>query len=225
MQSAALPLYHVVRPAPPSEGRLSPLLILLHGVGSNEADLYGLTPYLDERFFVISARAPITLGPNAFAWYHVDLLPDRMIINAAEEKATRAQLVHFINEAVKAYPVDPKQVYLMGFSQGAIMSYGLMLTQPEKLAGVVAMSGRLLDEVRSEATEGDGLKDFPILIVHGLHDPVIPIKYAREAKEYLTKLPLRLTYYEYDMAHHVSQQSLDAIRAWLGDRLAENTRA
>src|SRR5689334_12217766 len=135
MDSAKLSLTHLVRPSK-QEGTKPPLLILLHGVGSNEHDLFGLSPYLDERFVVVSARAPITLMPGGYGWYHIEFQPDRMIINAEEEQASRKMLAGFIDEAVGAYHCDQKRVYLMGFSQGSIMSYGLMLSVPKKIAGV-----------------------------------------------------------------------------------------
>ena len=60
-----------------------PLLLLLHGVGSNEDDLFGLAPYLDERFLIISVRAPNTLGPGSYAWFDVDFTPQGPVIDPA----------------------------------------------------------------------------------------------------------------------------------------------
>ncbi len=69
-------LHHVMRrPETPSEN--PPLLILLHGVGSHELDLFSLAPYLDKRFLVLSARAPNTMGPNSYAWFPVEIYPDK----------------------------------------------------------------------------------------------------------------------------------------------------
>jgi len=220
MIPAKLSLHHVIRPAQDGNGK-PPMIILLHGVGSNENDLFGLSPYLDKRFLVISARGPVTVMPGGYGWYHVDFLPGRMEINAAEEAESRQTLIGFIDEAVTAYGADPQQVYLMGFSQGAIMSYGIMLTAPSKIAGVIAMSGRLLDEARP-TQKPQGLEGFLIIVAHGEYDNVIPIRYAREAKEYLQTLPVAMTYHEYPMAHEVSEQSLRDIVAWLAMRLGSH---
>ena len=217
MKTESLSLTHLVRPGKEG-GNQPPLLILLHGVGSNEHDLFGLSPYLDERFVVVSARAPITLMPGGYGWYHIEFQPGKMIINAEEEASSRKALIGFIDEAVAAYACDPKRVYLMGFSQGSIMSYGLMLSVPQKIAGVVAQSGRLLNEVRPEKIP-DGLDGFPIMVTHGVSDNVIPIEYARDAKVYLEGLPVKLTYREYPMAHTISEESLRDVIGWLGDRL------
>lgn len=217
MNGAKLSLHHIIRPAKGLEQK-PPLLILLHGVGSHEGDLFGLTPYLDERFFVVSARGPVTLMPGGYGWYHVEFKPDRMLIDAAEEAQSRQTLINFIDEAATAYDGDPHRIYLMGFSQGAIMSYGIMLTAPHKIAGVVAMSGRLLDEARPTQTP-QGLDGFPIIVTHGEHDNVIPVRFAREARAYLETLPVALTYHEYPMAHQISEQSLTDVITWLAHQL------
>jgi len=146
-----------------------------------------------------------------------------MVINAAEEAQSRQMLIKFIDEAVNAYDTDPKRAYLMGFSQGAIMSYGIMLTEPQKIAGVVAMSGRLLDEVRPSQAP-PGLDGFPIIIAHGEYDNVIPVRFAREAKAYLATLPVAMTYHEYPMAHQISEQSLADVIKWLAQQLDDKRR-
>jgi phospholipase/carboxylesterase len=217
MNPAKLSLHHIIRPTQGLDQQ-PPLLILLHGIGSHEGDLFSLTPYLDERFFIVSARGPITLMPGGYGWYHVEFLPDGMLINAAEEAQSRQTLINFIDEVVTAYDGDPQRIYLMGFSQGAIMSYGIMLTAPQKIAGVVAMSGRLLDEARP-AQAPPGLEGFPIIVAHGAYDNVIPVRFAREARAYLETLPVALTYHEYPMAHQISEQSLSDINQWLAERL------
>ena len=125
-----LSLTHIVRqPAVPSEGR-PPLLILLHGVGSNEQDLMGLAPSLDGRFLIVSARAPISLSQGAYAWFHIQFTPNGIVIRPEEAEASRLQLLKFVDEVVEAYQADPARVFLMGFSQGSIMSLAASLTSP-----------------------------------------------------------------------------------------------
>jgi phospholipase/carboxylesterase len=192
-----------------------PLLILLHGVRSNEQDLFALIPYLDERFIVISARALFTMGRNQFGWYHVAFYADRIDRNEAELEQSRKLLVQFIDEAVAKYGADPRRVYLMGFSQGSIMSLAVMLTQPELLAGVVVQSGSLPREVLPIAAAPERLKDFPVLVVHGLYDEVLPIAEGRAVRDHLNQLPVKLDYREYPMRHQISDQSLDDVCGWL----------
>ena len=213
-----LSLIHLVS-QPKVEASTPPLLLLLHGVGSNEHDLFGLVPYLDKRFLIISVRAPNTLGPGSYAWFEVDFTPQGPAINPAQAEASRKALITFLDEAVNAYDADPKQIYLMGFSQGAIMSASVALTQPQLVAGVVLMSGRILPEIQPLIASNEELSGLPFLVVHGTADMVLPISYGRASRQLLSSLPVELTYHEYRIGHEVSQESLADVTAWLSARL------
>ncbi len=213
-----LPLVHLVR-QPIIEAGTPPLLLLLHGIGSNEHDLYGLAPFLDKRFLIISVRAPNTLGPGSYAWFEADFTPQGPVINPEQAEASRKTLITFLKEAITAYDADPKQVYLMGFSQGAIMSASVALTQPELVAGAVLMSGRILPEIRPLIASSEELSGFPFLVVHGTVDMVLPITHGRASRELLSSLPVDLTYHEYPMGHEVNQESLSDVTTWLTEQL------
>ena len=217
-----LPLVHLVR-QPIIEADTPPLLLLLHGIGSNEHDLYGLAPFLDNRFLIISVRAPHTLGPGSYAWFEADFTPQGPVINPEQAEASRKTLITFLKEAITAYGADPKQVYLMGFSQGAIMSASVALTQPELVAGAVLMSGRILPEIQPLIASNEELSDFPFLVVHGTVDMVLPITHGRASRELLSSLPVNLTYHEYPMGHEVNQESLSDVTTWLSQQLNKVT--
>jgi len=213
-----LSLVHLVS-QPKVEASTPPLLLLLHGVGSNEHDLFGLVPYLDKRFLIISVRAPNTLGPGSYAWFEVDFTPQGPAINPAQAEASRKALITFLDEAVNSYNADPKQIYLMGFSQGAIMSASIALTQPQLVAGAVLMSGRILPEIQPLIASNEELSGLPFLVVHGTADMVLPISYGRASRQLLSSLPVELTYHEYRIGHEVSQESLADVTAWLSAQL------
>jgi phospholipase/carboxylesterase len=213
-----LPLVYLVR-QPIIEADTPPLLLLLHGIGSNEHDLYGFAPFLDGRFLIISVRAPNTLGPGSYAWFDADFTPQGPVINPEQAEASRKTLITFLQEAVIAYSADPKQVYLMGFSQGAIMSASIALTRPELVAGAVLMSGRILPEIRSLIASKEELSGLPFLVVHGTADMVLPITHGRASRELLSSLPVDLAYHEYPMGHEVNQESLSEVSTWLTERL------
>jgi phospholipase/carboxylesterase len=213
-------LEHLIKaPHAQSPERGAPLLLLLHGVGSHEHDLMGLAPYVDPRFFVISARAPITLAPGAYAWFHVEFTSTGPSIIPEEAETSRVLLLRFIEDAVERYALDSRRVYLMGFSQGAIISLSLALTEPHHVAGVVAMSGRILPQVVSNLASPKEMEGLPILVVHGTEDIVLPVDYGRAARDILSKLPVDLTYREYPMGHHVTDESLRDVTRWLTQRL------
>ena len=211
-------LVHLVR-HPIVEADTPPLLLLLHGVGSNENDLFGLAPYLDERFLILSVRAPNTLGPGSYAWFDVDFTPRGPVIDPAQAEASREALIDFIGEAITAYGVNPNQVYMMGFSQGAIMSASIALTRPDLVAGVALMSGRILPEIQSLMAAPEKLEGLPILVVHGVADTVLPINHGRASHQLLASLPVELTYHEYPIGHEVSQESLADVSSWLSAQL------
>ncbi len=218
MNMEKLSLVHLVRP-PLVKEHTPPLLLLLHGVGSNEQDLFALAPSLDERFLILSLRAPNILGPESYAWFEVDFTPQGSVINPAQAEASRQTLITFINEAVTAYGPDPKQVYLVGFSQGAIMSASVALTRPDLIAGAVLMSGRILPQIEPLIATPEKLAGLPILVVHGTQDMVLPISHGRASRDTLSSLPVDLTYREYAMGHEVSRESLADVAKWLRMRL------
>jgi phospholipase/carboxylesterase len=215
---ATLPLVHLVRLPSPQTGN-PPLLILLHGVGSNEYDLFELAPLLDQRFLILSLRAPITLAPGSDAWFEVGFTPQGPIINPEQAEQSRQLLIDFIGQALATYNANPRQVYLMGFSQGAIMSASVALTRPDLVAGAVLMSGRVLPELQPVMAPREQLADLPILVVHGTMDTILPIHNGRASRDLLSTLPVDLTYREYAMGHEVSPESLADVRTWLSERM------
>jgi phospholipase/carboxylesterase len=202
------------------------MLLLLHGIGASEHDLFALAEYLDPRFLVISLQAPFQLQPDSYAWFEVQFTGQGPIIRPEQAESSRQKLISFIQEAPQAYGADPNRVYLMGFSQGAIMSLALTLTKPGLLAGVVAMSGRTLPELFEDRGPLAGhlaapeeLRDFPLLVVHGLWDRVLAIDYGRATRDRFFDLPVDLEYREFDMGHAISDASLETINTWLAASL------
>ena len=219
MRDRTFSLFHQV--APPKSGLevKPPLLLLLHGYGANEDDLFSLAPYLDGRFMIVSARAPIMLQPMSYAWFNLGFTPQGIVVNLEEMESSRKTIHKFIGEIVEAYDCDPKAVYLVGFSQGAMLSLAVALTYPGSAAGVVAMSGRVLPQAFEQIADKDALIGLPIFVAHGSRDMLISIDQGRDARARLSELPVELTYREYDMGHEISYDSLKDITEWLKERL------
>ncbi len=223
-----LSLTHLVRaavPVVPGDTSAPPLLVVLHGVGSNERDLLDLADYLDGRFFVISVRAPNALGPDTFGWYPVNWTADGPVGDTQKAETSRQAILRFLGEAAAAYGLDAARVFLMGFSQGAIMSLFVALSQPDAVAGIVAMSGRLLPEAIAQKASDESLRGLPVFAVHGTRDTVLPVSEGRTIRDELSRLPVALSYREYDMAHEVSARSIADVAAWLTVRLGDAQRA
>ena len=139
-----LPLHSLHRPAAAQIAEPW-LLVLMHGVGSNEQDLFGLAPYIPETFHVVSLRAPYRMGPNANAWFEFGVNPDgSRTIDEEQEIASRALVVQTVEALTRQLNVPASRVIVGGFSQGGIMSLSVLLTKPELVAGAMALHSRLL---------------------------------------------------------------------------------
>jgi phospholipase/carboxylesterase len=209
-----LELKYLVR-EPKTETTEKPLFIFLHGVGSNEKNLFNLADHLPENFTVISARSPYTMGPDSFAFYQVDFSTGSPVINAEQAEKSRNVIKEFINQVVEKYNIDPDKVYLGGFSQGAIMTYSVGLTFPGLVKGIAGFSGRILTEIRPLVKEPEKLKELKVFISHGTADNVLPIHFAREAKEYLSSLGIKPDYHEFYGSHEINEESIISLNKWL----------
>lgn len=202
-----------------TETQKPPVLVLLHGLGADENDLFSLSNYLDERFFIISVRAPFTLPYGGFAWFELIIEPGAISANVKQFEESRRMFLEFVDEIIAEHDLDAEKIYLCGFSQGAMISLSAFLQAPEKFAGVAALSGRAMPEMLPANNDFEKLKDFPVLVQHGIYDPLLPIENGRATKEILSGLSVKLEYKEYPMAHEISQESLNDLADWLENRL------
>ncbi|RDV16601.1 esterase [Pontibacter diazotrophicus] len=207
-----LVLHYLVR-EPKIKSSKTKAIVLLHGVGSDEQDLFSLADHLPADFIVISARGPFSVGPERFAWYNVDFSTGKPLINAAQELSSREVIREFLAQIKQKYSLQ--EVYLGGFSQGAIMSYSIGLTHPKEVDGVIAFSGRVLENIQSIVTKNEELHRLKVFVAHGVQDGTLPVHYARQAKAFLQNLGVALTYHEYNMGHQINSGVLMDLEAWL----------
>ena len=192
-----------------------PTILALHGRGSNEHDLIGLAPYMPKDFLWISPRGSFSLGPGAYEWFQITQIgkPDSTrLANALQTLDT------FIDEVIAHYPVDKNKLYLLGFSQGSIVSMSYMLTKPSRTAGVIAQSGYIPHESGLQVDEAN-IKGKPFILTHGIQDAMLPVDWARRSRDMLQKLEADLEYYEFNMGHQVAEESIAVINSWLEKQL------
>ena len=189
---------------------LHPTILLLHGRGSDEEDLLSLAESLDERFLLISARAPFAFPSGGYTWYEVQESGDP---HQETFLASYGKLSRFLDDVSAGYPVDRERILLLGFSMGTVMSYALALTRPALIRGVAASSG-YLPEVPFLSYRWQELGHTAFFISHGTEDPIIPVAMARRARALLESAGAPLVYREYPMPHTISEQSLRDIAAW-----------
>ncbi len=211
-------VHRVVAPRAPSER--PPLLVLLHGIGTDEGDLLPLVRFFDPRFLVVAARAPHEAEPMGYRWYAIDWAATPPRGDRVEMAASRDLLARFVEEATAAHGTDPTRVFLLGFSQGAIMSLALLLARPDLVRGVVAHSGRLARLPGPDPTP-EALSRAEVLLLHGAQDEVIPAEQGHRAYEVLGPLlGARVAYRAFDgLGHGISDASLVEAARWLTARL------
>ncbi|GGE81652.1 alpha/beta hydrolase [Mycetocola zhadangensis] len=189
------------------------LLLVLHGYGSNEADLFSLAPYLPLEPVIASLRAPLDAPwpVEGYSWYPIDApgKPDE----AGVDGATQAIL-----DWLDTLPNQPTTIGVLGFSQGGAMAMQLLRHAPERFAYAVNLSGYVSPGV----VNGDAVlaeRRPPVFWGRGTHDQVIPASAVARTVAWLpehTKLAGRI--YE-GLDHSISQQELADIRAFIERQL------
>lgn len=207
-------LHYLLR-QPKTEITNPPLLLLLHGVGGNEQNLFSFANDLPDNFLVVSARGPLTLGPESFAWFQVNFTSGHPQINEQQAEAARVTILDFIESLKNELDFDDKQVYLMGFSQGGIMSYSVALTEPEKIKGIAVMSGRLLPEVKPLIADEKRLEKLKVFVSHGRQDAVLSFPFATDAVSYLQTKGIKPEFHQYEEGHTINKQMFDDVNLWL----------
>ncbi|MFY8188855.1 MAG: alpha/beta hydrolase [Flavobacterium sp.] len=210
-------LHYIIR-SPKTKQDLHPLVLLLHGYGSNEQDLFSFANELPAEAYVISVRAPYHLSfeANAFAWYAINFGADNSKFSDVKQaKESLLVLKNLIDELLIKFPIDANDVTLMGFSQGAILSYALGLSYPEKIRRIVAMSGYFNPEMVLETQTDKVYDSLQIFASHGLVDEVIPISWAEQSLELLKPFHIPLSFHSYPVGHGVAPQNFADILNWL----------
>lgn len=208
-----------------------PLMILLHGLGGDEHAMSLFTRSIPAAFTVISPRAPIAIEPGMFpgytdrgySWVRSALPPERVSF---------APAIDLLRDFIRSFKRAP--VFLMGFSQGAALSYALSLAEPELIAGVIALAGFLPNEAMQPERNGgrsstslrsaqnapavqskDAHPQHGYLIIHSLDDQIVPLHRAHQARDFLTALGAPVEYHAYPGGHKIAAQGVKDITRWL----------
>ena len=207
-------LHYLTRPSSLKDN--PPLLIMLHGYGSDENDLFSFASELPKEFLIASLQAPYQLQPYGHAWYAIHFDNEQGKWSDDEQAIqSRDLIVSFIDDLQEKHSFDKDNVTLLGFSQGTILSYAVALTYPEKIKNVVALSGYVntnIIEVRKNTTDYSHL-DF--YCSHGSVDQVIPVEWARQSPKFLNSLNISHKYSEFPVGHGVAPQNFHELREWL----------
>jgi len=211
------PLHYIIR-QPKKESKNPPLLILLHGYGSNEMDLFSFADELPDELFIVSVRAPYEMGYGGYAWYAINLDSEsNKFSDVNQARESLGKIASLIDELTIELGTDPEKTFLLGFSQGAILGYALSFHFPNKVPYVIALSGYLNRELLPEPIPNKLNTDY--YISHGSVDQVIPVDWARKASPYLSSLELNNVYSEYPVGHGVAPQNFYSFKKWIEHRI------
>ena len=203
-------IYELRRPKNIVPGEKYPALFVMHGIGSNEHNMLALVNGLEDSFYIFSVRGHLTQG-SGYAYFTIQGYgkPHREVFDEGINK-----LANFIDYASANYPIDPEKLYLLGFSQGAIVSMTLAVTLGNKIKGIVALSGYIPQFVKEEYMINVG-NHLSVFISHGEFDQVLPYEWGKENVDYFTKLGVPTTFKSYQEGHTVSEKNLQDSKLWI----------
>ena len=203
------------------------LIVMLHGLSGDENVMWVFDHALPRTATVIAPRALYASELGGYSWARSAARDD---VNGVDFQEAIDRLARFVNEVIPLYQVDAQRVILMGFSQGAALSYAYSLAHPEMLRGVIALAGFLPQQVSSlllrdpaEALSAEQDRNaLPhYLIIHGTRDEAVPIDRAREAQAVLEGRGAAVEYHEHRVGHKVSAQGMQEIAHWVKKTLGE----
>ena len=192
--------------------RAQRLLLLLHGVGSNEHDLAALAPVIDPDgyWLAVCPRGPYSYGPG-FAWFRLDA-PE---LAGSTMQSSLDAIDQVVDETCEQYNLQRDEMVVGGFSMGGAMSlvYAFRPAERPRPAGALVMSGFLPSEIAGNLDFTGELP--PVLMQHGTRDPMIPLARARQAADVLREHDVPVVWREYPMEHNVIQESARDASDWL----------
>jgi phospholipase/carboxylesterase len=206
--------------APASGDAPKSLVVLLHGYGSNGADLISLAPYWAKvlpgaAFVSPNAIEPVPMAPGGYQWFPISNLDPQLMEQGA--RAAAQSVDRFIDRELEKYALTPERLVLVGFSQGTMMALYVGLRRERQIAGIVGFSGvlvggrKLKDEMRSKP---------PVLLIHGDRDPTIPIPAMFDSAEALAAADHGAQWHiSYGVPHSIGPDGLDLGGAFLAMQL------
>lgn len=202
-------VYELRRPEYMEQGKKYPATFLMHGMGSNEQNMLPLVSGMDKNQFVFSIRGPIEQPPG-YAFFTIQGFgnPHRDAFDSAINK-----LENFIEYAVEEYPVHTDELFLMGFSQGAILSMTLGLKLGNRIKGIIALSGYIPAFVKEEY-DIQPMDQVAAFISHGENDQVLPFEWGIAAEAFYKQHGAVSTFSAYPEGHTVSNENYRDFTEW-----------
>ena len=191
----------------------SPCIVMLHGYGSNEEDLFSLSDYFPKNYIIISFRAPIILPMVGYAWSNINTPLSNEYTILKEAKHSLKLLEKSIKTLINHYNINKKDISLIGFSQGCILSWALAINNPELIRRAVTLSGYIVPELLNIPTKN--VNNLLAYNSHGISDEIIPIEKARRSINLIKQNNPNVIYKEYDQGHGINNDNLNDLLEWI----------
>ena len=192
----------------------NPSIILLHGYGSDENDLFSFADYLPNKYNIISLRAPFETPMGGYCWFSINF--NNSNEKWSDHKQAYQSILNLesqIDFFIQKYNLEPDQIDLLGFSQGAVLSWTLLLDFSIKINRAVCLSGYIDKSLLKEDIYS--YRDIIAYSSHGTNDPVIPFDWAKTSIESLKENNPNVVFNSFQDAHNVSQENFQSILNWL----------
>ena len=196
------------------KNQTNPSIILLHGYGSDENDLLSFADYMPNKYNVISIRAPFETPMGGYCWFSIDF-------NNSNEKWSDSKQAYEsisalclqIDYLIKKYDLKADEIDLMGFSQGAVISWCLLLDFQIKINRAICLSGYIDKTLLNN--DIISYRDITAYSSHGVNDPVIPFDWAKNSIQSLKENNPNVVFNSFQDVHNVSKENFQSILNWL----------
>ena len=212
-----LPFFHLIKKSCLVDTP-SPLLIMAHGYGSNENDLFSFSRNLPDKLTIVSIRGDVNIQNIGYAWYDINIdFNGNKTYDIEKAIESRDKVADCIEKCTEIYNTDKNNVTLLGFSQGSILVNAVALTYPEKVKNVIAFSGVVDPNIINLSSKS--LKNLSFYISHGTLDEVLPYNLSKESLKFLEKNNLNFVFEDFPVGHGVSPENFKSMLSWLTKKL------
>lgn len=192
-----------------------PLLIVLHGRGSNAANSMQWARQLGRDWLVVTAQAPYPMGEDRHQWYPLEIRGKERFYEYSAALESKQQVTQLLNSLCSEHPIQKDKIVVIGFSQGGFMTSILALENPELFAGIGILSGGIPKEAKEGRSLDPKWKDLNLFISHGRQDAVLDYNAAQSDATFLAELDIKVTARWYDSGHTISGQNFQDLYGWL----------
>jgi len=207
-------------------GAKTEVLVMLHGITSNADRLKPYGEVLNPDALLISLEAPIVLSTDSFAWFSLDFSREGSFHHWDEAKKSLTLLEKLFDEISEQFKIPAHQISLLGFSQGAIMTLGLLLGGKHNLGAYYVYAGTILPEFLSigRSIQTSTLKRRPVFLGHGALDRVLPVHLAHVTAAFLNSLAANYNFKSYPVNHDISWDYIDDAKIWTAKLQSERNK-